>query len=84
MVGTNSLNDTSLPLLDIVDTYEKVVEELVSIFPNSRIGLYNVLPRECPDAVSDRISKFNQLVSDKMVPSFRNVYWIQYITFMIF
>ena len=49
IVGTNSLNvnrpGQGMPLLQVVSDYEKLIRDLMTLFPNARVGLYNVLPR---------------------------------------
>ena len=46
VVGTNvNSPNKGMPILDVVFDYEKLVHELIELFPNARIGLYNVLPR---------------------------------------
>ena len=49
IVGTNALNVTDnilpIPLLEVIKDYEKLIYELRSLFPNARIGLFNIIPR---------------------------------------
>ena len=44
-VGTNAINDLSCPLLYSFSDYDKVVRELIALFPNAIIGLFNIPPR---------------------------------------
>ena len=44
-VGTNAINDLSVPLLECFSDYDKVVRELIGLFPNAKIGLFNIPPR---------------------------------------
>ena len=81
IVGTNALHvdraGHGMPLLAVVSDYERLVHELVSLFPNARVGLYNVIPRahRCMESV-DRIKDFNNIFQSHVVPRLRSVYWI--------
>ena len=82
VVGTNALNIPSngrrIPFLDVVFDYEKLVSDLSQLFPNARIGLYNVLPRKYSTIETrDRIGAFNSLFQRHVVHHFKNVYWIR-------
>lgn len=82
VVGTNALNvpanGRAKPLLDIIFSYEKVIDNLKTLFPNSRIGLYNVLPRSFyTNETKDRIGAFNDIFSRHVVQHFSNVFWIK-------
>ena len=60
IVGTNALNVKSpgkgMPLLDVVYDFEKLIHDLKDLFPQARIGLYNILPRShtCMETIPDR------------------------------
>ena len=49
IVGTNALNVTrpnkGMPLLYVVNDYKKLVRDVRLLFPNTRVGLYSVIPR---------------------------------------
>ena len=82
VVGTNALNipdnGRGIPFLDIVFDYEKLISDLSQLFPNARIGLYNVLPRKFSTIETrDRIGAFNSLFQRHVVQHFRNAYWIR-------
>ena len=83
VVGTNALNVNSpnkgMPLLDVVFDYEKLVHELMQLFPNARIGLYNVLPRAytCQETRA-RIEMFNTTFNEHVAPRLKNVVWIRH------
>ena len=71
-------NGRGIPFLDIVFDYEKLISDLSQLFPNARIGLYNVLPRKFSTIETrDRIGAFNSLFQRHVVQHFRNVYWIR-------
>ena len=83
VVGTNALYvrrpNTGMLMLDVVFDYEKLVYNLRKLFPNARIGLYNVLPRSstCPDT-RRRIEMFNDIFSEHVAPRLKSVYWINH------
>ena len=90
IVGTNALNvkqnaDSGIPIMDIIYDYEKLIYELTKIFPNARVGLYNVLPRAYNTIETlHRIEMFNELFCHHVVRNFSNVFWIkQYSRFTI-
>ena len=66
VVGTNALNITrsgqSMAFLDVVADYHKLICDLQVLFPNARLGLYNVLPRAhtCKET-EYRIKGFNNI-----------------------
>ena len=47
VVGTNvmDINDSSqtIPLLEVINDYHELIPELRQIFPNARIGLFNIM-----------------------------------------
>ena len=47
VVGTNvmDINDSSqtIPLLEVINDYHELILELRQIFPNARIGLFNIM-----------------------------------------
>ena len=49
IVGTNALNVTDnilpIPLLEVIEDYEKFIYELRSLLPNASIGLFKIIPR---------------------------------------
>ena len=82
IVGTNALNvkqpSKGIPLMDIVFDYEKLVYELTKVFPNARIGLYNVLPRAFTTIETlRRIEIFNEMFCNHVAKQFPNVFWIK-------
>ena len=83
IVGTNALNvkrpNTGMFLLDVVFDYEKLIHGLKAIFPNARIGLYNVLPRAytCPET-RNRIEMFNDIFDRHVAPRLKRVFWIRH------
>ena len=86
IVGTNALNvkrkGKGMPLLDVVEDYERMIHDIKRLFPNARIGLYNVIPRAytCIETVS-RIQLFNTIFENHVVN--KNVFWIkQYWDFL--
>ena len=88
IVGTNALNVTrpgqGMPLLDVVNDYQKLVADLMLLFPNARVGLYNVLPRAhtCMETVY-RIKDFNNIFQSHVATRMKNVFWInQYREFL--
>ena len=82
IVGTNALNVTDnilpIPLLEVIKDYEKLIYELRSLFPNARIGLFNIIPRaySCRETYH-RIDVFNSLLSGHVANIIPNVYWIR-------
>ena len=82
VVGTNALNvkrpRQGIPLLDVVEDYEKLIHDLIKLFPNARIGLYNVLPRAytCTET-RDRIKLFNTIFDNHVVCRLKKVFWIR-------
>ena len=88
IVGTNALNITrpgkGMPLLDVIEDYEILVQYLIKLFPNARLGLYNVLPRvyTCFET-RQRIELFNSIFDEHVSPRMKNVFWIrQYWEFL--
>ena len=83
IVGTNALNvnrpNKGMPLLNVINDYEKLVNDLRAIFPNARLGLYNVLPRvySCPET-RNRIEMFNDLFDSHITTRLKNVFWIRH------
>lgn len=83
IVGTNALNVKSpgkgMPLLDVVEDFEKLIHDLKDLFPQARIGLYNILPRShtCMETV-DRIELFNKIFKDHVANRLNNVFWIDH------
>ena len=83
IVGTNALNvkqnaDSGIPIMDVICDYEKLIYELTRIFPNARVGLYNVLPRAYNTIETlHRIEMFNELFCNHVVKHFSNVFWIK-------
>ena len=78
VVGTNvNSPNKSMPILDVVFDYEKLVHELMELFPNARIGLYKVLPRAytCQETRA-RIEMFNTTFNEHVTPRLKNVVWI--------
>lgn len=79
-VGTNSLNvtrDMKIPMVDIISDYNKLVIDLQTLFPLAKIGLFNVIPRECQYRETyDRIHDFNIFGHDHIASSFKNTHWI--------
>ena len=81
VVGTNALNVTrpgkEMALLDVVEDYERLIHNLRTFFPNAKIGLYNVIPREYTcTATRDRIIMFNTIFEQHVVPRLKRVFWI--------
>ena len=82
IVGTNAINvkhpGKGMPLMDVVCDYEKLIKNAKALFPNARIGLYNILPRAhtCLETVH-RIQTFNDLFSNHVAPRMQNVFWIE-------
>ena len=82
VVGTNALNikkpGKGMPLLDVVEDYEKLVHDLMSLFPNAKIGLFNVLPRAytCTETI-DRIRLFNTIFDQHVACREQRVSWIK-------
>lgn len=87
VVGTNALNinnpNKATPLLDVVDDYERLVDDLRTLFPNARIGLYNVLPRASTyHETRERIGLFNSIF-EHASRRFKRIFWIrQYSDFL--
>ena len=82
IVGTNALNIPNhgrcRPLLDIVYDYEKLVHELTDLFPNARIGLFNVIPRAYSSIKTrHRIAMFNDIFSRHVVNLYPHLFWIR-------
>ena len=67
-----------MSLLDAVFDYEKLVRDLRALFPNARIGLYNVIPRaySCIET-RDRIQMFNSIFENHASNYLKNVFWIR-------
>ncbi len=82
IVGTNALNiprpGTGMPLLDVIEDYEKLVYDLKKLFPNARLGLFNVIPRvyTCEET-KHRIKLFNNIFDNHVVSRIKNVCWIR-------
>ena len=87
VVGTNALNisypSKATPLLDVVDDYERLVDDLRKLFPNARIGLYNVLPRVYRyEETRERIELFNSIF-ELACRRMKGIFWIrQYMEFI--
>ena len=86
--GTNALNvkkaGRGMSLLDVVFDYEKLIHDLQTLFPNARIGLYNVIPRaySCIET-PERIQLFNSIFEQHVSNHLKNVFWIrQYSVFL--
>ena len=82
VVGTNALNikphAKGIPLLDIIFDCEKLIYDLTKLFPNARIGFYNVIPRAYSTIETrHRIDMFNEMFSSHVVKHFPNVFWIR-------
>ena len=83
IVGTNALNvrkpGQGMDLLDVVEDYEKLIHDIKKLFPNARVGLYNVLPRAhtCMETVH-RIQLFNDFFDNHVVNRLKNVVWIRH------
>ena len=80
VAGTNALNiykpGKGMPLLDVIEDYEKLIYDIKKLFPNAKLGLFNVLPRvyTCTETCR-RIEIFNtifELTSKRL----QNVVWI--------
>ena len=79
VVGTNALNvnrpNAGMPLLDVVEDYEKLIHDLRKLFSRARLGLYNILPRafRCHET-RERIQIFKIFVHETSFQSleFRN------------
>lgn len=82
IVGTNALNvhkpGGGMPLLDVIEDYEKLFYDLKKLFPNSRIGLFNVLPRAytCVETCR-RIEIFNTIFDEHVSNRLPRVSWIR-------
>ena len=83
-VGTNALNVTNnqcIPMIDILTDYDNLVSELLKLFPNAKIGLFNVLPRVCYNRDTyNRIRSFNMFITDHIASMYSRVecimlYW---------
>ena len=61
-VGTNDLSDLQLPLLRIMTEYDRLINQLLIIFPNALVMLYNIPPRIC--------ERFNPIVRIKSFNNF--------------
>ena len=88
IVGTNALNvkraGQGMDFLDVVEDYEKLIHDLKKLFPNARIGMYNVIPRAytCMETVI-RIQLFNNIFENHVVNRLKGVFWIkQYWEFL--
>ena len=83
VVGTNALNvfrpGQGMPFLNVVTDYEKLIHDLQSLFPNARLGLYNVLPRAhtCMETVY-RIKDFNNIFQSHVASRLKNVSWLNH------
>ena len=79
-VGTNSLNVTHnrfIPMSDIIFDYNKLIIDIKNLFPNAKVGLFNVMPRTCNSATYWRINDFNMFIRDHVAPHFSDTYWIR-------
>ena len=82
VVGTNAINVTGysdpIPLLQVIHDYENLVNDLKKLFPNARIGLFNIIPRSytCRETLH-RIEIFNSLFSQHVAHTWNNVVWIK-------
>ena len=83
-VGTNALNITKnqcIPMIDILTDYNSLVSEFLKLFPNAKIGLFNVLPRVCYHRDTyNRIRSFNMFLIDHIASLYERVqcivlYW---------
>ena len=61
-VGTNDLSDLQLPLLRVMTEYDRLINQLLIIFPNALVMLYNIPPRIC--------HRFNHIVRIKSFNNF--------------
>ena len=83
VVGTNALNvnrpNSGMPLLDVVEDYEKLIHDLRKLFPRARLGLYNILPRafRCHET-RERIQIFNTIFDQHVAPRITGVFWIRH------
>ena len=82
IVGTNALNiprpGTGMALLSVVEEYEKLVHDLTVLFPNAKLGLFNVIPRVCTcEETRHRIESFNNIFDKHVVYRLKNVFWIR-------
>lgn len=83
-VGTNALNVTDkqcIPMMDILTEYNNLVTEFLVLFPNAKLGLFNVLPRLCHYRDTyNRIRTFNMFITDHIASQYSRVecirlYW---------
>ena len=83
-VGTNALNVTKshyIPMINILADYNNLVSELLKLFPNAKIGLFNVLPRVCYYRDTyNRIGSFNMFLMDHIASVYDRIqcivlYW---------
>ena len=59
------MSKLSDPLLDTVSDYDKLVRELIALFPKATIGLFNVPPRYYKSVMLlRRIVAFNNFLAD--------------------
>ena len=59
--------------------YDNIVRSLIGLFPNAKIGLFNVIPRDHKGnwVLYDRISYFNTFLVDHLVPVYENVHMLR-------
>lgn len=82
IVGTNALNvnnsSKTIPMLEVINDYEKLIVDLRVLFPNARIGLFNVLPRAYSTLETlRRIELFNSLFCEHVARIIPNVVWLK-------
>ena len=68
-------------MIDILTDYNSLVSEFLKLFPNAKIGLFNVLPRVCYHRDTyNRIRSFNMFLIDHIASLYERVqcivlYW---------
>ena len=80
-VGTNPLNvsrNRYIPMSDIIFDYNRLIRDIKLLFPNAKLGLFNVMPRAYSHSDTYwRINDFNMFLRDHVAPSYANTYWIR-------
>ena len=65
-------------MFDIINDYQKLILDLKLLFPNARIGWFNVISRAYSSRETlHRINLFNSLFSQHVVGIIPNVVWIK-------
>ena len=82
IVGTNAININNnsprIPLLEVINDYNQLVLQLREIFPNARIGLFNIIPRAYSTSETlYRIETFNTVFFQHVIGNIPNVFWIR-------